>query len=88
MAYVYILKSEKNGRFYIGTTEDVFQRLEKHNKGDVFSTKPYRPYKLAYYKKYSDLSEARLIEVRLKKLKRKNYLQKIIANQRIEFGGL
>jgi len=33
MFYVYILKSEKDGKLYIGYTNDLKRRLEEHNSG-------------------------------------------------------
>ena len=42
--YVYILVDEATGtHFYIGCTEDLKSRLEKHNKGDVPHTSKFRP---------------------------------------------
>ncbi|MGI5826770.1 MAG: GIY-YIG nuclease family protein, partial [Patescibacteria group bacterium] len=32
-AFVYILKSEKNGRFYIGSTSNFERRLDEHLNG-------------------------------------------------------
>ena len=49
MHFVYILKSEKNGRLYIGCTNDLRKRLRKHNSGLVRSTKPYLPWEIVYY---------------------------------------
>jgi len=51
---VYILRSEKNGRLYIGVTQDVNLRLEQHNKGENRSTKTYCPWKLVRVEKYKD----------------------------------
>ncbi|MBM4162740.1 MAG: GIY-YIG nuclease family protein, partial [Ignavibacteria bacterium] len=31
MFYVYILRSRRTGRFYVGHTDDVAQRLVEHN---------------------------------------------------------
>ena len=50
--YVYILKSRKNGIFYIGYTRNLRRRLKKHNSGKVFSTKQYIPYELIYFEGY------------------------------------
>jgi len=47
--YMYVLKSLKNGELYIGYTENLKVRLEKHNCGAVTSTKRYLPWKLIYY---------------------------------------
>lgn len=38
MYYVYFLKSLRNNDLYIGSTENVFNRLKKHNLGEVKST--------------------------------------------------
>ncbi len=49
MAYwVYILRSESANRRYVGQTDDLARRLERHNAGLVFSTAPYRPWHLVH----------------------------------------
>jgi len=48
--YVYVLKSELDGKNYVGFTQNLEQRFEQHNKGLVFSTKNKRPFILIYYK--------------------------------------
>jgi len=47
--YVYVLESLKTGDHYIGYTRDLRKRLEKHNRGNSRSSRPYRPWKLIYY---------------------------------------
>jgi len=43
--YVYILQSELNReKFYTGITEDLRDRLRRHNAGDVPHTTKYRPW--------------------------------------------
>jgi putative endonuclease len=66
MYYVYLLKSEKNNRIYIGSTNNLKKRIKEHNKGKVFSTKYYLPWRLIYYEAYDKESLARLREKRLK----------------------
>ncbi len=39
MYSVYILYSEKCGRFYVGYSADVSARLERHNAGKVAATR-------------------------------------------------
>jgi putative endonuclease len=58
MYYVYFLKSKKNSFLYIGSCEDLTNRINLHNKGLVKSTKAYRPWKLVGYKEYNTRSEA------------------------------
>lgn len=56
--YTYILQSEKNGRRYFGSCENITTRLELHNAGKVRSTKAYIPYKLIYFEEFDTRSEA------------------------------
>ena len=49
MFYTYVLLSEKDESFYVGFTEDLRARLEKHSSGKVKSTASRRPLKLVYY---------------------------------------
>lgn len=78
--YVYILRSLKNQRFYIGSTIDVNNRFKKHQDGLVFSTKRNRPYKIELTQEYSTITQAKQIEYRIKNLKRKDYIEKIIKD--------
>ncbi|MBU1954263.1 GIY-YIG nuclease family protein, partial [Patescibacteria group bacterium] len=48
MNYVYVLKSELDGRLYIGQTNNVEKRLIYHNSGWVKSTRNRRPLKILY----------------------------------------
>ena len=52
MYYVYSLKC-KNG-YYIGCTEDLKDRLERHKKGNVPATKDRLPVKLTIYFAFSN----------------------------------
>lgn len=47
--YIYVLLSEKDGKKYVGFTQNLEQRFEQHNKGLVFSTKNRRPLKMIYF---------------------------------------
>ena len=47
--YVYILKSLKDGKKYVGYTNNLPSRFEAHNSGKVPSTKHRRPLKLIYF---------------------------------------
>ncbi len=55
---VYILKSEKDGKRYVGFTDDVQRRLAEHNLGLVQSTKNRRPLRLIYTENYNTKTEA------------------------------
>jgi putative endonuclease len=49
MFYVYVLKSAKDKRFYIGFTPDLRKRFAAHNAGKVPSTRYRVPFELIYY---------------------------------------
>lgn len=78
MAYVYILQSVKNGRYYIGSTRDLKRRLKEHSQGKTKSLENILPVRLVFSQTFENYSMARKIEARLKKLKRRDYLEKII----------
>ncbi|MCK9352321.1 MAG: GIY-YIG nuclease family protein [Candidatus Pacebacteria bacterium] len=61
------MKSINFPRHYIGITENLENRLAKHNGAGVQSTKAYRPWKMAYHEKFSTKTEARKREIYLKK---------------------
>ncbi len=49
MFYVYVLQSQKDGKWYTGATNDLKKRLKEHNEGRVLATKDRRPLELIYY---------------------------------------
>ena len=79
MAWVYILESERDGRFYVGSTLDLNRRISQHQHGHTQTTAGMGVIKLVFSQEFKTLEEARAIEKRLKRLKRKDYLQKIVA---------
>jgi len=83
IGYVYILQSNLNNRYYIGSTIDIEKRYSNHKNGFVKSTRNLRPLELKFFKKYDDIKTARQIEYKLKKMKSKNIIDKIIAEQDI-----
>ena len=49
MFYTYILKSQKNNRLYVGSTDNLKRRFSEHTNGKVISTQNKRPVKLIHY---------------------------------------
>ena len=58
MQYVYVLKSLKDSKFYIGCTTDLQKRFKQHERGQVRATKSRLPLQLIYKEEYSDIYEA------------------------------
>jgi len=67
--YLYILQSKTNGRFYIGQTQDVPERLAYHNANYSKSLKNRGPWRLVYTGQYNARGEAVLRERLLKSWK-------------------
>jgi len=66
MFFVYVLQSEKNGKFYVGQTADVNERLIRHNAGRAPSTKGGRPWKLVHVEQFPSREGAMARERELK----------------------
>ncbi|MFH1867016.1 MAG: GIY-YIG nuclease family protein [Patescibacteria group bacterium] len=66
MFYFYLLRSNKDLKFYLGSTNDLKRRLNEHNIGKVFSTKLRKPFELIYYEAYKNEKDARMREHNLK----------------------
>ncbi len=75
MYYVYVIQSEKDGKWYTGLTNDWQKRLSEHNAGKVFSTKNRAPFKLIYYEACLNEYDARAREKYLKSGRGKRYLK-------------
>lgn len=58
MHYVYILKSETNGKIYVGQTGNLKQRFAEHNAKISKSTKSGIPWKLIYYEAFEKKIDA------------------------------
>lgn len=76
-ACVYILK-DKNSHLYIGSTCNLGRRIIQHKNGHTQTTKNMNNPALVFAQEYESLEYAREIERRLKKLKRRDYIEKII----------
>lgn len=73
--YVYVLRSTKDGNFYVGLTRDLRARLLAHNKGQVLSTKHRAPLELIYWEGSLNEHDAAMREKYLKTAWGKRYLK-------------
>ncbi len=60
--FVYVLKSEIDGRLYKGQTSNIDKRIIEHNSGKTKSTKGFIPWKLVYSETFETRDEAVLRE--------------------------
>lgn len=86
MGFVYILQSEKTGRYYIGSTNDIHRRVKEHNTGHTVSLQNQRPLRVVFQKEYNTILEARKMERRLKISKSRRIIERIISDGDIKMG--
>ena len=56
--YVYVIKSIKSGKTYVGQTQDLEKRLWAHNEGLSPYTRGRGPWELVYFEEFDTRSEA------------------------------
>ncbi len=80
MFYVYILFSEKFDKYYVGSSQNPWKRLQKHNTSEFNTfTSKYRPWALkAVFEAGNTRGEAEKIEKFIKKQKSRNLIMKLI----------
>ncbi len=77
MYTVYIIFSKSYLKCYTGQTDDLENRLNRHNSGLSLSTKSGKPWELIYQIQLSTRSEAMILEQKIKKRGAKRYLEDI-----------
>ncbi|MFC1594940.1 GIY-YIG nuclease family protein [Patescibacteria group bacterium] len=80
MFYVYVIKSLKDGKLYIGYTADLKRRLKEHKTGGSKSTKGRLPFKLLYYEAHISKQDAERREKYFKTHKGKSSLKQILRH--------
>ena len=69
--YVYIMASKRNGTLYVGQTENLPNRINRHRKGiGADFTDEYKVKMLVYYEEYWDKKQSFVREKQLKKWNR------------------
>jgi len=81
--YIYIIQSEKNKRYYIGSTNDIDRRIREHNIGKSKYTSESLPWKLMFSQKYLNLTIARKAEYWLKRQKDADFISRLIIDRKI-----
>ncbi|MCX6825346.1 MAG: GIY-YIG nuclease family protein [candidate division SR1 bacterium] len=77
--YVYVLEMA-NGKYYVGSTKNIQNRLIEHQTGESKSTKNHLPVKLLFYKKYATIIEAIHMETKIKKSKSRKVIELFIKD--------
>lgn len=84
MYTVYVLRSLKDNRTYLGCTKNLENRIKEHNAGEVESTKTRVPFVLWYKEEFTDKFEAFKREQHLKTAWGRRQLRKILDKKRTE----
>ena len=79
MYFVYVLQSEKDDKYYIGSCSDIIKRLDYHNAGKQRSTKHRIPFKLIYTEQWPDKTSAIKREKQIKSYKGGVAFKKLIS---------
>jgi len=58
MFYVYILRSQRTQKYYVGSTQDFANRLREHNHGETRSIRHGIPWELVHQESFSTRAEA------------------------------
>ena len=81
--FVYIIESLKDGSYYVGSTQNLTERIERHNQGRSTYTKPKRPWKLVYTEEHPHRSSAMKREKKVKSKKSKEFIEQLIGASRL-----
>lgn len=76
--YVYVLRSLKDFKFYIGFTDNIQARLNRHQLGEVPSTRTRTPFELIFFEGYLNKYDALRREKYLKTSKGKTTLRSML----------
>jgi len=76
---VYVLESLKNGKRYVGISQDVNTRLIQHNSGKSKFTSGHCPWVIIYKEEFPNATAARRREKYLKSASGRRLIDKIIG---------
>ena len=79
MYYVYVLRNKLNNKFYIGSTNNLDERIKRHNEGRSGYTKRGK-WEVYYFEEYKTRSEAMKREKEIKSKKSRKYIENLVGN--------
>ena len=78
--YLYILYSEKRTKYYVGSTENLEDRIKKHNTNHKGFKGGIGDWKYVYTENFDSKSEAQLREREIKSWKSKKLIVNLISS--------
>jgi putative endonuclease len=79
---VYILQSKQSGRFYIGHTNNLSERIKRHNTGRTLANKSKGPHELVHVEYFPTRTQATTRERQIKSRKSRSYIERLIRTSR------
>ena len=76
--HAYVRQSDKTGRRYTGSCEDLEERLRRHNAGETASTKHGVPWRVVYTESFATRAEAVRRERELKTGRGRDELRRLL----------
>lgn len=80
MFHVYILQSDKTGKFYVGSTGNLEDRITRHNSGRSKATKNEMPWKLVYTEEFQTRNDAYKREMEIKAWKSHERIAQLVRH--------
>jgi putative endonuclease len=80
--FVYILQSQSTGRYYVGQSKNLDERIAYHNSNYSKSLKNRGPWKLVHFEEYPTRGDAIRREIYVKKQKDRSYIERLISASR------
>jgi putative endonuclease len=80
--YVYILQSETTGRYYVGQTEHLEERVRYHQSNYSKANKNRGPWKLRHFEAYPTRGEAMKRENYIKRQKDRRFIEGLLSASR------
>jgi putative endonuclease len=80
--FVYILQSESTGRYYVGQTEHLKERLAYHQANYSRALKNRGPWSLRHWEEYGTRSEAVRREQWIKRQKDRRIIRELVSASR------
>ncbi|KAF2514700.1 GIY-YIG nuclease family protein [Flavobacterium foetidum] len=81
MFYTYIIYSETLDKYYVGSCQNIEQRLQDHLNSKSKFTKVAKDWKLKYFETFPTRSEACKRKLQIKKMKSRKYIEDLIKTK-------
>jgi len=78
--YVYILYSQTIDQFYVGHTENLDDRIFRHNNSGSKSAKKAKDWVVRYTEKFGSRQEAMRRELNIKNKKSRKYIEWLVSS--------